>query len=471
MLIGAGAVGAVAAGTLGYFATRKGAGVIQPGVARARGIKSDTVQPTQADVVVVGGGIVGTMTALCLAERGLKVVLCEKGVIAGEASGRSLGYVDSLLLDPVKMPLIARTKQLWAGLNERVGQETGYRRTGLITLFSGEEGVEGARGWVESVAGAPGVDARVLSAQEARAFTTGSRENIVGALYQPSDGIAEPQLAAPAIAEQIRRLGGVVLQNCAVRGFEMTGGRISGVVTEKGAIACSVAVLAGGVWSPVMAKSLGIDLPQFMAFGNVIRLSPTAGPAMAVIAAEQNIVMRRNIHGGYDLCMGKGTAPITWDAIRNINRLRPALSNMWDQVDPALNVSTFLSQARIPNHWALDAPSPFEQNRVFMPETRDEELDRLMQQALRTFPFVASAKPVERWAGSLMSTPDNMPVISAVGRHPGLFVGTGFYYGLTMGPAAGEALADLVTGRKPQFDLSLYRLDRFSDGSPIRFRA
>jgi glycine/D-amino acid oxidase-like deaminating enzyme len=89
----------------------------------------------------------------------------------------------------------------------------------------------------------------------------------------------------------------------------------------------------------------------------------------------------------------------------------------------------------------------------------------------QTFPAFAKARVRERWAGALVSTLDNMPVISAVRSHPGLWFGTGFYYGLTMGPAAGEALADLVTGARPKIDLSLYRYERFIDGSEPVFRA
>jgi glycine/D-amino acid oxidase-like deaminating enzyme len=87
------------------------------------------------------------------------------------------------------------------------------------------------------------------------------------------------------------------------------------------------------------------------------------------------------------------------------------------------------------------------------------------------FPDIGASRVIERWAGAMMTMLDNRPVISAVEGRPGLFVGSGFYYALTMAPAAGEALADLVMGHKPQFDLKLYRVSRFSDGSPMVFRS
>jgi glycine/D-amino acid oxidase-like deaminating enzyme len=472
IVLGGGAVGGVAAATgLAYLGTRPGGGLVNPGRSRARAIKSSASLPRAADAVVIGGGIVGTMTALVLAERGLKVVLCEKGVIAGEASGRSLGYVDGLFLDPVKMPLVARSKALWAGLSERVGAQTGYRRSGLMGRFASDAGVEAARAWVAAVTGLPGVDARVLSAAQAGALYQGGAGPLAGALYQASDGVAEPELAAPAIAERVMQLGGTVMQACAVRGIETAGGKVVGVVTEHGPITTPLAILAGGVWSPLMARSLGIDLPQFMAFGSVLRLAPTAGPSLSLIDTDHTFVTRRNHLGGYDLCIGTGTAPITPDLLRNLYRLGPAVRNMWDSVNPALNWGTLAHFARMPAHWGMDDVSPFERDRVFMPEPRPDQVARLLKEAPGVFPFMRASRPVESWSGSLMSTPDNMPVLSGVAGHAGLLVGAGFYYGLTMGPAAGEALADLATGRKPQFDLAPYRLERFSNGEALTFRA
>ena len=87
------------------------------------------------------------------------------------------------------------------------------------------------------------------------------------------------------------------------------------------------------------------------------------------------------------------------------------------------------------------------------------------------YPLFANARVEETWAGALVSTPDNMPVISGVEGIPGLFLGTGFYYGLTMGPAAGQALADLVSGQTPAFDVRPSRYERFIDGSMLQFQA
>jgi glycine/D-amino acid oxidase-like deaminating enzyme len=472
-LLGSGvAVAAVGAAGFGILASRDGAGLV-PGRSRARPVQSDNVLPKEVDIVVIGGGNIGCMTALTLAERGHRVALCEKGVVAGEASGRSMGFIDGSFADPAKLPIVNRSKLLWEGMNARLGSETGYRRSGLLALFASDESVQGAAGWLEAMKGIPGVDGRILSATEATHLAPGSADKFAGAYFSASDAMAEPQLYAPAVADAFRRAGGLLFQNCAVRGVETKGGAISAVVTEKGRISCSVLVVAGGAWSPVFARSLGFDLPQFMCFSSCARLAATraAGPMPCVVSEQHGNLFRRTASGAYDTAIALGTAPVTADVIGNLPRLWPAWKNMKDQLRPAFDLSTFMAQWNIPDRWDLDAPSPFEENRILMPETRRSIVDEAVAATAAGFPAIGKAPVIERWSGALMSTLDNMPVISAVPGRRGLFIGSGFYFGLTMAPGAGEALADLVTGATPKIDLEPYRFNRFSDGSPLEFRA
>ncbi|WP_437880433.1 FAD-dependent oxidoreductase [Pseudomonas sp. LRF_L74] len=445
-------------------------GRLVPGVSRALAVESDLQVPDKADVVVIGGGNIGVMTALNLAERGVSVCLCEKGVIAGEASGRSLGYIDSLFMDPAKAELIIRAKQQWQGMNTRLENDCGYRQSGVAAFIQNEEVLEGARMWAAAMQDVPGVSARVLSPAEALKLAPGRWDNLLGALHEPTDAIAEPRLFAPLAAQAARNKGAVILQDCAVRGVETSAGRASAVVTERGRIACQAVVLAGGAWSPHMARSLGLDVPQFMAFSSVARLAASPGPETGIVSTDGNYVIRRNLDGGYDICRPVAATPVTPSVLRNLPRLQPAYEHMADQLKPVFNLSTFMAEWRIPRRWPLDRPSPFESNRIMVPETHPQMLQQAHDAIARNLPEIGQAAVIEQWAGVLTSTLDNMPIISSVDTLPGLYLGTGFYFGLTMAPAAGEALADLVMGNQPQIDLSLYRHARFSDGSPIIFR-
>ena len=95
-------------------------------------VEADAVQPKRADMVVIGGGIVGVSTAYALAQKGISVVLCEKGQIAGEQSSRNWGWVRKTGRDEREIPLIAESLRMWEGMNEAVGAETGFRACGIL---------------------------------------------------------------------------------------------------------------------------------------------------------------------------------------------------------------------------------------------------------------------------------------------------------------------------------------------------
>jgi len=118
------------------------------------------------------------------------------------------------------------------------------------------------------------LDSRAITGAEGNALMPGAAVQFKAGIHTPSDGQAEPQKAVPAIARAAQRLGPVILTQCAVRGVERTAGRISGVVTERGAIACDAVVLAGGAWSRLFCANLGIDLPQLKLRSGALRTPP-----------------------------------------------------------------------------------------------------------------------------------------------------------------------------------------------------
>lgn len=451
--------------------TGRDGGRIVPGVARARPVQSDTTLPSDVDVAVIGGGYIGTLTALNMAERGVRVALFEKGVIAGESSGRSLGLVEGQFLDPSKVEIVLRSKALWSEMDARISGATGYRRNGFAGLSSDPDFLGFAEGWIDSVRDHPSIDARMLSRAEAGSMAGSAALDYAGGIYQASDAMVEPQLAAPAIAEAVRKAGGLVFQGCAVRGIETRAGRVCGVVTEKGVVNCGSVVVAGGIWSPLLLCRLGINLPQFMAYSSVVRLrARTGGPALPMLEGNSGLVLRPTAGGGLDACVARASAPIVPSLLANLGSLGPAIENLGGQIEPVWNAGTFLADWQMGRAWTLDEITPFEKYRIFALETRNRLLDEVRGHVGQAFPALNNAAIEDRWSGALMSTPDNMPVISGVDAIPGLFVGSGFYFGLTMAPAAGEALCDLVMGNAPKIDLGAYRLARFSDGSQLTFR-
>jgi glycine/D-amino acid oxidase-like deaminating enzyme len=428
-------------------------------------IPSDQKIPERSAVVVIGGGIIGASTALCLAEKGIEVALCEKGEIAAEQSSRNWGWCRTQGRDPREIPLSLEAMRLWRGLNERVEGETGFRPDGVVYLCESEADVARYEAWLEH-ARLYQVDARLVTGGELSALLPGANRTWRAGLYSPSAGRAEPQRAAPAIAIAARRKGAIILTGCAVRGIERQAGRVSAVVTEKGRIRCDSAVLAGGAWSRLFCGNHGVDFPQLKVRASVMRTAPLDGmPQIATGGA--GFSFRRRFDGGYSVAnRGASTAEIVPDSFRLFFRYLPALRSQWNDLRLRFGAH-FFEEWKIPRRWSLDVVSPFEKVRILDPEPDHRLLDQAQAKLAATFPAFARAKIVGRWAGFIDVTPDVVPVIGPIGALPGFFLASGFSgHGFGIGPAAGRLTADLVAGDRPIVDPQPFRFERFTDGSP-----
>ncbi len=420
--------------------------------------------PAKADVVVIGGGVVGASTALCLAERGVSVVVCEKGTIAGEQSSRNWGWCRKMGRDLAEIPLAVESLRLWQGMNGRTGAETGFRQTGIVYLC--ETAKEAARheAWLAE-AGAFQIDSRLIGSDEIDRLLPGSTRRWPAALYTPSDGCAEPEKATSAIANAAVRAGAVILEACAVRGIETSAGAVSGVVTEKGLIQCSQAVLAGGAWSRLFCGNLGVELPQLKILGSVLRTAPVAGAPDHAVGAD-DFAFRRRLDGGYTIARRNANeAELVPDSFRLFFEFVPALIAQWHELRLRVG-KRFLEEWRIPRRWALDAVTPFETVRTLDPVPSQSILDEGGRNLARNFPTFGGMRVVERWAGLVDATPDGVPVISAVPALPGFFISSGFSgHGFGISPGAGHLMADLVMGSAPIVDPMPYRYARFAKAS------
>lgn len=429
-------------------------------------VHGDAELPKQVDVVVVGGGIIGSSTALELAERGLRVALCEKGGIGHEQSSRNWGWVRISRRDPREVPLMAEALRIWNTLDKRVEGDTGYKRAGILFTCATDREYADHERWNQNLEGYQ-LDSRMLSAKEFDNLVPGSKMDIKGALYTAEDGRAEPQKAAPAIAEAARRKGATLLTECAVRGIETTGGAVSGVVTERGSIACKAVVLAGGAWSSLFSGNMGIRLPQLKVMNSVLRTKPLeGGPDQAIWS--NGFAVRKRQDGGYTIASGhENVVDIVPRSFAYAKDFLPALSKEWRSLIFRFG-GRFFDEARMPGKWAMDEPSPFEYNRVLDPKPSKKLSDVALANLAKAFPVFAKAEIAQRWAGYIDVTPDAIPVISPIDKVPGFYMATGFSgHGFGIGPAAGRLMADLVTNRTPLVDPKDYRFSRFSDGSRI----
>lgn len=426
----------------------------------------DAALPQKVDVVVIGGGIIGCSTALELVERGLSVALCEKGGIGHEQSSRNWGWVRITRRDPREVPLMAEALRIWSGLGERTGRDLGYTQSGIAFACATDKEYDDHERWLDALKDYQ-IDSRMLSAAEFAQMTPGGRMDVKGALYTSVDGRAEPQKAAPALAEAARDRGAHILTECAVRGIETSAGAVSGVVTERGEIACEQVVLAGGAWSSLFARNTGLRLPQLKVKNSVIRTKPLEGGPDCAIWSEHFSIRKRQ-DGGYTIADGfRNIVDIVPDSFRYMRDFLPALGAEWKSLMLRFG-GRFYDEARIPNRWRMDEASPFEYCRVLDPKPAFSLQDKALDNLRRAFPVFEKAEIAQRWAGAIDVTPDAIPVISGVDTIAGFYLATGFSgHGFGIGPAAGKLAADLVTGRTPVVDPTPYRFNRFTDGTKI----
>ncbi len=429
-------------------------------------VSEDRRLPKRVDVVVIGGGIIGVSAALELAERGVSVALCEKGEIGAEQSSRNWGWVRISLRDPREIPLMLDAIRSWDGMEARTGHRMGYRRCGILFTAATNRAAADYERWSRHLAPHQ-IDCGVVRGADLDRLMPGHRLAVKGALHTPLDGRAEPQWAAPGIALAARAAGAHVLTQCAVRSLDLAAGRVAGVITERGRIACDGVILAGGAWSRLFAGNAGIDLPQLKVLNTVLRTTPVEGGPEVSLWAD-GFALRRRADGGYTIASGtENTVDIVPDSFRLARAFLPAFRAEWRSLRFRVS-GRWGEEAAEARTWRPDETTPFERTRILDPAPSQRMLRSSWAEARRAFTVLEGAEVAQSWAGLIDVTPDAIPVISPVAEVPGLIIGTGFSgHGFGIGPGAGRLLADLATARAPVVDPHDFRLSRFTDGSRV----
>lgn len=425
--------------------------------------------PVQADVVVIGGGIIGVCTALFLARAGQSVVLLEKGRIAGEQSSRNWGWIRQQGRDPAELPIMVEANRHWRDLAAQTNRDIGLTKGGVTYPAQSDAQMARYADWLP-LAQAQGVDTRLLTAAETRNMLPGAAKSYVGALHTASDMRAEPWLAVPALAEIAAREGVQINEGCAVRCLDLAAGRVAGVVTETGRIATSEVVLAGGAWSSLFLRNHGVSLPQLSVRATVAKTTPLPELVPGGVADDQ-IAFRHRADGGYTLAPGGfHELFLGWDALRALPKFLTQL-----RADPLGTRFLPMAPKGYPDAWGTarrwsgDTPSPFESQRVLNPKPNAAKVRDLKHKFAALFPQLHPFDISHAWAGMIDTMPDVVPVVDQISARPGLTLGTGMSgHGFGIGPAMGRILADIVMGNPPGHDLTRFRFDRFTDGTRMR---
>ena len=424
--------------------------------------------PTRADAVVIGAGIIGICTALELAERGLSVVVVEKGEVAAEQSSRNWGWCRQMGRDAREIPLVLESLKIWHGMNVRVNAETGFRQCGIAYLSETDAQMAAKEKWWREDAVPHGLKTRMITAAEVADLIPGSTRPWKGAMYTPDDCRAEPFIAVPAMARALQAKGGQVFTNCAARGIETAAGKVSAVVTERGMIKTDAVVLAGGYWSRRFLHNIGISFPQLGVVNSVMRTAPLDA-GIATTFSGNKFAVRKRLDGGYSIAHNHySVADIVPDSFRLLREFLPIFKLDWRGIKLRLG-ERFMQEVQLKRRWALDEVTPFERLRILDPKPVQWILDDVAQSLRKDFPAFQNMQISESWGGVIDATPDAVPVIDALQKQPGLYLASGFSgHGFGLGPGAAKLMAQIVTGEKPCVDPTPFKFSRFEDGSRPR---
>lgn len=425
--------------------------------------------PDASDVVVIGGGIIGVTTALFLARKNISVTLLEKGRVAAEQSSRNWGWIRQQGRDPDELPVMIEARRLWLQLAEECGEDIGLKQAGINYLARTDREVAAFAEFVR-LARTHGLDTRLLDPDEAASLIPSMSRRYKGGMTTPSDMRAEPWVAVPALARLAAREGVTIVENCAARMLDRSAGRISGVWTEKGRIATSSVLVAGGAWTSLFLRAHGVSVPQLS-----VRATVAATEAMPEIHAgattDEHIAFRRRQDGGYTLAAGGASQLYVGpDAFRHATKYLPALraNPLGTRYWPAAPRG-YPDAWTTPRMWDADRESPFERMRILDPAPEAAALRAMTRGFRELFPQLGEVRLKTSWAGMIDAMPDVVPVVDRVVAIPGLAVAAGMSgHGFGIGPGFGRVLSDLIRGNATGHDLSRFRLSRFSDGSPIR---
>ena len=425
--------------------------------------------PDRVDVVVIGAGIAGTASAYFLAERGVSVLLCEKGRVAGEQSSRNWGWVRQQGRDWAELPIMMESNRIWRGLAEKTGEaDLAFTQAGCLYLGESPASMDRYEDW-HDIAKQHQLDTRMLSASEVRAAFPDVAGNWTGGMLTESDGRAEPFVAVPALARAARAAGAAVIEGCAVRTLDIEAGRVAGVVTEQGRVRCDRVLLAAGAWSSPFAANAGVDLPQLTVRSTVARTNPAPADYGPNISTS-TLSIRKRADGGYSVSTGDlaehYVSPASFRYFGKFFKLLKA-SAKDVRLHPAAPKG-YPGSWGIPCRWSAEDESPFERMRVLNPPPNARSVEKIKARLPDRFPKLAETGLAEAWAGMIDVTPDAVPTLGEDERLKGLYIATGLSgHGFGIGPAIGRIMADLLTDRPPGHDLTRFRPGRFFDGSEI----
>ncbi|MFQ6014904.1 MAG: NAD(P)/FAD-dependent oxidoreductase [Anaerolineae bacterium] len=370
-----------------------------------------------ANVVIIGGGVIGTSIAYYLARKGCRdVILCEKEkFLAAGTTGLSVGGIRAQFSRETNVRLSLYSVPFFERFREEMGVDPGLHQVGYLFLLSTEEEVEMFQVNV-ALQKSLGVEVELISPGEAKEMVPQLNvEDLKGATFGPRDGYADPSSVTHGFAQQARDLGVDIRLETEVTGIEVEKGKVRGVLTRHGAIAAPVVVNAAGPYAHLVGKMAGVDLP--------------AHP------------YRRQVFFIESLPAIPPTTPMVIDFHKSWYFRKEGPGIVFGMSDP-------------------DEPSSFNLNVDW------EFMLKVVEYAAHRVPVLAEAQISRSWAGLYCITPDANPILGSIPAVEGFICAVGFSgHGFMHSPATGLLIAELIVdGRASTVDISPLSVERFETG-------
>ncbi len=377
-----------------------------------------------ADVIIVGGGVMGASIAWHLAQRQAgRIVLLERAALGSGSTGRSVASIDGLTFQSHAVELFARSAAFFRQGDALLDAPCGFVQTGSVVLA----GAEQEAGLITAVAHmqTAGVNIQLLTPEELAGLEPNMAfGGVTAASYAPQAGYADPVLTTQAFAGAARRLGVDVQQGRAVTGLRREGRRIVGVDTAVGSIAAPIVIVAAGAWSDPLLRTVAIQLD----------LQPVRHP---VVCLRRPSTFGPAHHSLLDLTLGIYARPET-GGLTLLGSLNPQVG--YDPINPD------------------GGPG-------YVP---DDYLLWTMERLTQRYPALVRGELLTGWAGIMTISPDWQPVIGGWPDVTGLYCATGFSgQGFQISPAVGDFLAALIAGDRVS-QLVPFSPDRLTAGQLLR---
>lgn len=372
----------------------------------------------QADVIVVGGGLMGTATAFFLRRRGLSVILLERDRIGSHASGTNFGNVRRQGRFPAQLPLANRSRRIWGQLPELLGADVEFLQTGHIRAAICEDGEHSMETFAHA---ALPYDLKIelLSQSEMRKRFGFFGKHVKMGSFSPEDGHANPRLCAPAFARAAKRIGAQVIEGCEVITVEKGMPDFEVTTETHGAFRAPVVQVSSGAWGPRISASFGEPVP-----------AQAMGPQMAV------------------------TDPMPY-------RLKPVIG-IWSASKAQNIYCRQVARGNIVFGGGQGGPASLETKRAtVLPSNTDAQITRLTQ----LIPAMKTAHVIRSWSGVEGYVDDGLPVMGSSATTPGLFYAFGFCgHGFQLGPGVGDVMAELIATGQTTTPIESFLIRRFNDG-------